>query len=331
MQKLLGKRILFIGPRFFGYEHDIANELRNQGAEVDFLPDRPFTSPILKALMRVRRELVLPFSDKYFLDSLKPVQQKQYDLVFAVQGEGLSVKTLAILRALYPNARFVWYLWDSLRNKKSLIPNLSCFDECYTFDSADAMFYGMKFRPLFFSPGFMRDVDLVAKYQLSFIGTAHSDRFKIVSNIKNVLSPQTNCYWYLYLQAPWVFWAKKLTNSTYINSSISSFSFTPMSKKDVQQVFFDSFAILDIEHPQQTGLTMRTFETMGARKKLVTTNALVKNADFYNPDNIFVIERNKPPSIPDSFFSNPYVPLSASLYKKYSLQGWLTDVLSCVY
>jgi hypothetical protein len=331
MQKLLGKKILFIGPQFFGYEKDIEKELRRQGAEVDFLPDRPFTSSVMKAVTRFRREWILPLADRFFLDAVEAFGRSHYDLIFAVQGEGLSVKTLTILRTLFPKARLVWYLWDSLGNKKSLVPNLSAFDECHTFDAKDANSYGMNFRPLFFSPGFSRDAAPNFQHHLSFIGTAHSDRFRIVSNMVAALPEETKCYWYLYLQAPWVFWAHKLGNSAYRGASMNNFRFDPLSKQEVQSVFFDSFAILDIEHPRQTGLTMRTFETMGAGKKLVTTNALVKETDFYNPENILVIERDSVPNFPDSFFRTPYLPPADAIYQKYSLNGWLRDVVSYIY
>lgn len=94
----------------------------------------------------------------------------------------------------------------------------------------------------------------------------------------------------------------------------------------MQRVFFDSRTILDIEHPAQTGLTMRTFETLGASKKLVTTNAQVRDYDFFDPSNILVIDRKSPPRIPESFLETAYVPAHADIYSKYSLQGWIKDV-----
>jgi len=327
MQKLSGKSILFIGPQFFGYEHDITSELLSEGAEVDFLPDRPFTSPLMKAVTRYQKNLITPFANKFILDSVERFGRKNYDIIFVLQGEGLSLNTLSKLRGLFPNAQFVWYLWDSLRNKKSLIPNLSAFDRCYSFDVKDSKFYGMNFRPLYFSPGFEYKPINNPKYQLSFIGTAHSDRFPIISNLVKALPKETNCFWYLYLQATWVFWFQKLTNPSFRYASVSDFNFDPMPKKEVQDVFFDSLAILDIEHPNQTGLTMRTFEAMGARKKLVTTNALIKETDFYNPNNILVIERGRFPKVPENFFNDPYIAHADSIQLKYSIKGWLQDVV----
>ena len=331
MQKLLGKQILLVGPRFFGYEQDIANELRRQGAVVDFLPDRPFESPFMKAVTRYRRKWILPMADRYFLSSVESFGRTNYDLIFVIQGETVSINTITALRATYPKAQLVWYLWDSLRNKKSLIPNISLFDDCYTFDETDSKSYGMTFRPLFFSPGFSQPATKHFKYHLSFIGTAHSDRFRIISDVIGAMPEKAKGYWYLYLQARWVFWAQKLGNPAYRNANIAKFSFDPLSKQEVQTVFFDSLAILDIEHPRQTGLTMRSFETMGAGKKLITTNALVKNTDFYNPENIMVIERNRPIILNADFFSTPYQQPAPELYRKYSLEGWLKDVISATY
>lgn len=328
MYDLLGKKVLFVGPQTFGYETEIVNEMRRQGAEIDFLPDRPFTSPLMKAVMRVRREWVLPLADRFVLNSVEAFGRSSYDLVFVIGGEGLSAKTLPKLRAFFPTATFVLYLWDSLSNKRQLDRNLPFFDQCITFDANDAKAFGMKFRPLFFSPGFARGPSTAFQYHLSFIGTAHSDRFKIVSNLLAVLPENTVFHRYLYLQAPWMFWVHKLGNSAYRNASMKDFRFNPLAKAEVQNVFFNSLAVLDIEHPGQTGLTMRTFETMGANKKLITTNALVKETDFYNYENILVIDRATTPKIPDSFFATPYVPLEGALYQKYSLAGWLNDVLS---
>jgi hypothetical protein len=232
-----------------------------------------------------------------------------------------------MLRASFPRATFVLYLWDALRNKRGVDRNLTFFDRCITFDASDAKTFGMKFRPLFFSPGFERPATTKFQYHLSFIGTAHSDRFKIVSNLANALPTQAIFYRYLYLQAPWMFWVHKLGNSAYREASMEDFRFYSLAKAEVQEVFFNSLAILDIEHPGQTGLTMRTFETMGARKKLITTNAMVQATDFYRPENILVIDRATVPKIPSSFLDSPYVPLPDAIYKKYSMVGWINDLL----
>ena len=45
----------------------------------------------------------------------------------------------------------------------------------------------------------------------------------------------------------------------------------------------DCHAVLDIEHPKQVGLTMRTFEVLASGRKLITTNRSIINHEFYDP------------------------------------------------
>lgn len=327
MTRLDGERVLLIAPRFFGYEEEIASELRRRGAEVDFLPDRPFQSSILKAVTRFRRELVLGYANRYFIDAVENLGRASYKYILVIQGEGVSPQLLTSLRRNFPDAVFLLYMWDSFRNKKSLIPNIACFDKSFTFDPDDAQLYGMTFRPLFFSPGFAREPMQNFDYQLSFIGTAHSDRYSIVSQVTSGMSEIERCYVYLYLQAPWVFWAHKIGNRAFRTAKMKNFKFAPLSKTEVQRVFFSSMAVIDIEHPAQTGLTMRTFETIGANKKLITTNQRVRDYDFFDDRNIFVLDRKNLERVPQSFLASPYIPVQESIYAKYSISGWVDEVM----
>ena len=179
----------------------------------------------------------------------------------------------------------------------------------------------MRLLPLFFAPGFEATSD-VFEYDLSFIGTAHSDRFRIISMIDKSLGSDVTRLWYLFLQAPWVFYVQKLINSAFRRARLEDFRYVPMPFATVQDIFQKSRAIVDMEHPHQTGLTMRTFEAIGAGKKLITTNAHVRNYPFYDPQNIHIIDRSRP-SVPDSFLTTPYRPLSSEHHHRFSLAGWL--------
>ena len=326
MIDLAEARILLIAPFFFGYEKEIIKELELVGAHVDFLPDRPFNSSLMKAVTRLKRSLVLDHADRFFKSAIAGFGRSSYTHVLVVQGEGVSPRLLQDLRSAYPEAKFGLYMWDSFRNKRSLTQNLPHFDYCLSFDPHDAKQYGMRFRPLFFSRGFEQAPNTSFAHDISFIGTAHSDRYKIVQQMAQALPKSAKAYWYLFLQAPWMFWAHKLGNPAFKGAKPQDFNYLPLSKQQVQGVFFDSRTILDIEHPAQTGLTMRTFETLGASKKLVTTNAQVRDYDFFDPSNILVIDRKSPPRVPDSFLETAYVPARADIYAKYSLQGWIKDV-----
>jgi hypothetical protein len=323
-----GRNVLLIAPRFFGYEIEIADELRRRGALVDFLPDRPFDSPFFAAVTRYRRSWTISYADRLYQRSLQEFGRTSYDLVIVVNGQTLSSKMLGIIRAQFPQSRFVLYMWDSIKNRESVTENLKLFDACYSFDPEASIKYGMKLRPLFFSTGFEKCATDCFDYHISFVGTAHTDRYAIVSAIDQHLPPDSKKLWYLYLQAPWVFYAHKLSNPAFKTAKLDAFRFAPLTKKELQDVFFRSRAVLDIEHPFQSGLTMRTFEAMGASKKLVTTNARIREYDFYNSDNICVVDRSSA-KIPQAFLDTPYLALTDTIYSKYKLQNWMDDLLAC--
>ncbi len=326
-KQIYKKKILFIGPNFFDYENEIIKCLKDLGADVDFISDRPYSKPILKAIIRYRRELLSFDTNKYYIDEINERKYKNYDYVFVIQGECLNKKILTLMKDKFDNSKFILYLWDSLKNKPFLISNLEYFDECYTFDKSDQHKFSLKYRPLFYVKLFNNKYNTKNySYSLSFVGTAHSDRYKIIKDIKRQIPSNKLFYCYLYLQAKWMYYFYKIFNTYYKGAVFSEFNYKSLNKEEVSNIFLNSFAILDIEHSKQHGLTMRTFEALGARKKLLTTNSTIKDADFYNPNNICILERNNT-SIPKEFFSTPYEDLSDSLYYKYSIEGWLQEVI----
>jgi hypothetical protein len=328
MIALAGKRVLLVVPCFFGYERDIKEELVRQGATVDWLPDRPFDTPAMTALTKLRPKWVLPAADRLYERLLQEFGATHYDLVLVVNGQTLSSHMLRRLRGAFPVAQFVLYLWDSIANRSHVRANLTLFDRIYTFDPDDAARYQLRLRPLFYGHGFnaTKPMEAPAHYQISFIGTAHTDRFAVVDRLRTGLHEGVNAFWYLYLQAPWVMHFYRLTKPNMRHSRLEDFNFSPLEKKIVQSVFTESHSILDIEHPRQVGLTMRTFETLGANKKLVTTNAGVREYDFFSAENICVIDRASP-RIPPKFFDTPFMPLSDKIRHRYSITGWLAELL----
>ncbi len=326
MKRMDGQRVLLVAPRFFGYERDIRCEIERRGASVDWLPDRPFDTPLMAALTRHKPSWVLPSADRLYARMLEQMGATDYDLILVVNGQTLSHKTLSNLRTSFPSARLVLYMWDSIDNRRGVLDNLPLFDTAFSFDPSSARTYGMRDRPLFFSKGFEPAPREDFDYHLSFVGTAHTDRYAVVSKLRDSLSPELRAYWYLYLQAPWVYYAYRMSNPSMRHARRDEFHFAPLNKLALQSVFARSLAVVDIEHPRQRGLTMRTFETMGAHKKLITTNAHVRDYDFFKEENICVVDRDEP-RIPVDFLTSPFVPISPQVYCRYSIEGWLDEVL----
>ena len=70
-----------------------------------------------------------------------------------------------------------------------------------------------------------------------------------------------------------------------------------------------------------------TLEALGMNKKMITNNRSVMEYDFYNPNNILVIDFDNL-VIPKEFFQTPYQPLDAAIKQKYHLRSFVKTVLS---
>jgi len=322
------KKILFIAPAFFGYEKEIKNRLEALGSSVDFYDDRPSTRAWHKIAIRVMPSLVKGAVRDYFNEILKR-SDRDYDFVFIVKLECMPVDILSALRKLNQRAKFVYYSYDSVKNNRNIRGAVHLFDAAFTFDPEDAgTLEGIRFRPLFYLNEYRSLPSAQLKYDLSFIGSAHSDRYRLVRKVKSALpNNSANTFFFLFMQNRWICLLRRMLMPAFWGASEKEFAFVPLRKPDVLSVIAASSAVLDFQHPNQTGLTMRTIEMLGARKKIITTNASVKKYDFYHPENIAVIDR-KNPVIDPAFFSVPYVQLPPDLYEKYSIDGWLREIFS---
>jgi hypothetical protein len=86
-------------------------------------------------------------------------------------------------------------------------------------------------------------------------------------------------------------------------------------------------AILDIPLEGQEGITQREMEALFFRKKLITTNPLVKERDYYCSDNIYIIDFSQPSNDIVTFLQKPYIPVSEDIISSYSIDSWLQRFL----
>lgn len=326
-----GKKILFFTPTFFNYENMIADKMREMGAEVDMFNVRSVTSSLNRALLKISPDLFLLHSLRYYQEIIQSVKDRSYDYILIVKCDMTPVRVLKELRRLFPKAKLCLYLWDSVKNIPGILKKLPYFDVMHSFDINDCARYpGLQFRPLFFGDEFVKrsEAEKDDRYDISFLGTVHSDRFAVIRQVQKIADATgLKCFWFLYLQSRFVYFLYKLTKKEFRAVPEDTFSYEKMPASKIAEIVDESRIILDIQHPRQTGLTMRTIEMIGMRKKLITTNESIKEYDFYDENNVMVIDR-KQVRIPAEFLQTAYHPLPAKTYEKYSLSSWILDVLS---
>ncbi len=160
------------------------------------------------------------------------------------------------------------------------------------------------------------------------MGTVHSDRYSVIKEVKDWCDDNgLRCYFYLYMHRKTFYYINKLIGKTG-NPPFKEVSFKKLSATEIINIVKSSQAILDIEHVNQTGLTMRTLETIGAGKKLITTNPDVKAYDFYDERRVMVIDRCKPgKDLSLNFFSEDDNKIPESTVDNYSIGAWLKNIL----
>lgn len=318
--------VLMIAPRFFGYEAEIKKCLENKGAIVDWLPDRPYDKAWQLAVLRLLPKVMLAIVNNYYFKKLKTLPISKYNIIFAVNTVTLTPRVIKKIKDLNPGAKYILYMWDSMENRDHVRHILGLFDSTWCFDPCTAIKYGMKFKPLFYLNDYSTCNPASVIYELSFVGSIHSDRYAIINKMKYILQNKLYFYNYLYLRSNLIFWILKIIKPSMWRAGYKEFKFKPISKADLIKIFHQSKVILDIEHPKQRGLTMRTFEALGAKKKMVTTNHQVRDYDFFHPDNIAVIDR-KNPVVLDAFWTSPYRNIPDEIYEKYSIDAWVNEIL----
>lgn len=322
------KKILYIALRL--YANEITSKMKELGYDVDYYNEKPNDGFWCKTFVRFRVKPYFPLLDKYYKNLFDNVRDHKYEFIIFLRGEFLTINSIRYCRKVFPNTKLILYMWDSLTNYPQVSQLWQYFDKVFTFDRHDYIKYkekGIEFLPLFYLDKyhFNNISEPSYKYDYSFIGTAHGDRPKI---IKKLLCncQNDNCFAYFYLPSHAVFYYNKLFIKDYKEVNRNDIHYQVLDTDACIKIYTDTKCIIDIESATQTGLTMRTVETLGMQKKLITTNKDIMNYDFYNSNNIYIMDRENP-QVDSNFLSKPFESTSSEILNRYSLKSWVEKLL----
>ena len=315
------KRVLFIGIGFYDYDLIIQQAIEKLGFEVDYFCETPKTITYTISNYLKIRSISNRIKSKHSI-LIATKCKENYDFIFVIKGDVITPESLEIIRQKNKTAKTILYLWDSIKRMSNYKKIESYFDTIYSFDRVDALNDNkLKFKPLFYRSEYKRDENNHSfLFDLFFIGWAHSDRATLLQKIASILEEQK-------LKVKFFIFVGKM--SYYISKSIRTVdSMTirkPISPKAVVKYSTNSRAVLDLAHPLQTGLTMRTIEVLfGINRKLITTNKDIANYSFYNENNILIINRENL-EIPKSFFEKDFIPYPKEIIDSFFIENWVKD------
>jgi len=320
MSSIDKKRILFIAPLFFDYENDILKEMQEQGHDVtsvfyNYGSHRlPWKKIKKQKLINSQRILI----QKY-------IRSIRYDLLFVIKGELIDTSIVHEFKNKNPSSITINYQWDPVNKFHGSIETIQAYDFKYTFDHLDCVKYKnlmLIHKPLFFTNDF-RIVDCDPIYDIATIGGMMFSRVNIIKSIQKIL-PQFK--YKILLRTSYTLSLPiniiKVGLITYFKISIHY----DLNKKSVANILRQTNAVIDIPQPNQSGLSMRTIETLALGKKIITSNIHIDKYDFYNSNNILILSKYNYHDIPE-FLKKPYIHIDQKIIKRYSIQNWVYSIL----
>jgi hypothetical protein len=319
--------VLLVCPPVFSYHVSIKAELEAMGYDVTWWNDRSSNSSLHKIGLRLRPDFFAKRSTPVFSRRLNQLDSASITRVLVVKGEGMSAEFMETLRARLPAACLTLYFWDSVENAPRAHVIAPMFDRVATFDPVDAKKYGWLYRPLFAraEAAAATAPDGRSAFDWCFVGTLHSDRYRVVERLQRA-HPGLRSFFYGFAPGRIVWSARYLTDWRLWRAPRGSVSTRMMSASEVAAIFRTSRAILDVEHPRQRGLTMRTIETLLSGRKLITTNRHVLESDLFDASRVQVISRVRP-QVPTPFFELAFKPIDDGVRARYTLRRWLVDLI----
>lgn len=317
------KRLLYIGVGFHEYDKYIVETLR-ESFDVSTFGSSEFHTkhPLLYSLVKYSPSFVKKANASLISQNINNLKDKNFDYVFIIKGSNLSDLHLETLKAHHPNAKFILYLWDAwemINNRDVLKKHIPTI---YSFDSEDCKKYGFILRPLFY----LRETQPEhKKYDISFVGNGHSNRFSIIQKFKDLCLKNGYRYKFVVNMGLTAVVKTKLFSNGMLNKDRDIISPGNIPYSEYLQITRDSKVILDIHYPKQSGLTIRTIEALASGARVITTNRHI--VEYKNiPTELYFVWDQEDYECLKEFISKPYSKFK--LDSSFSVHTFINDMIN---
>lgn len=318
--------ILMLSYNFYGYDKEIIEELEKNNNLVKNI------DLSLNILESVYLNLVRIFIDniareKHLSNIIgKKIKKgienynENIDILFVVGGNDLDSENFRTLEKLIPKAKKILYLWDDIKRFKDIKILKDFFDKIFSFDEEDCIKNDFIYRPTFYSKR-LRDIKIQKeKYEISFVGAYSPERDILLNQkLKSIFEKK---YIHLYMK----FFRLILNYLFEKEYKIKNMKFFKVKKENYNLIMSQSEIVIDLLQFNQAGVTQRTLDALYLNKKIITNNEYIKNYNFYNPNNILILNENTTEKETRNFKDKKYVEINKEIIEYYSLERWIKDI-----
>lgn len=313
-------KITVLSLDLYGFNEFIAKELQKKEIDVTYINSAEFKYNYKNFTERSKNFL----SKTFFKRNLKKLKQTEFvlnkisndiqDVTLVIDPAHFNHTILKEIRK--KSKKLIAYNYDSMVQLPLPSDKITYFDEIYSFDKNDCEKYQFKFITNFI---YIPKEEIKPNFDLKVftIQSKSQDRMHTINKIANELDRLSIKNYEFHIYGKPSNNANK--NIIFFNERIS-FDFFKNKMKNAE-------ILLDLVRKGQNGLSFRIFEAMALQKKLITTNKNITRYNFYNPNNILVIDTDDI-SIPASFLNSKYEPLNEQIYQKYTLENWIQTVFN---
>ena len=215
------------------------------------------------------------------------------------------------LRESFPDSKIIFKYENMVGKARHIFPeDIPDSVDVWTYDSGDSQRYGMKlFDSYLYFPSFVKEKK-TSEYDLFYIGRdkGRGENILELERKLNELGVKTK----FIITADGRFSKKK----PYYQKELSY--------DEVTDCLAVSKAVLNIALEGQRGITIRDAESVFFNIKLITTNSYIKNADFYDPDKVFILTDDNCDKIPS--FLDAACKTNESLLKNHTMDVFINEV-----
>lgn len=292
---IIKQRLLYIGVGFRNYDELIVNELSKR-YDVVYINSKAYEQHY-RALYKFARVYCKKWVEKLCAKHImQEIREKAIDIdkIFVIKGEHLSNVHIDYIKQHNKIEKTILYLWDKWSAHENIEEIKSQFDDIYSFDTKDCEEQGVKLRPLFYFENQIK-VGRGKIIDVSFVGNDHTGRYDLLKRVKRICKENGLTYKFCLLIGK-IEYTKfvrfPFLKSKYAHEDAEMFSESGVSYNEYVDIISSSKVVLDMPFEGQTGLTMRTIESLAMGARLITSNdSIVKYSDI-SPESYLIINSN---------------------------------------
>lgn len=259
-------------------------------------------------LRSVKLKISKHYIQEYFNEELF-YELEIYDVVILFDCMGYKYIADKINKKKY-TGRKILFLWNPSQSH-IYFDSIKSW-EIWTFDPVESRKYGFKYGGQFMdNSNYLYSEIKPIKYDLYFCGI-DKGRFKTLSLIKEQLKDRLRIKFRLVTAFKWIFfqtYSKRIS----FNQCIEEES--------------ESKCIMDFYQKYQSGLTLRTVESIFLQKKVITNNILLRNYKLFRFGNIEIIDLNNIENI-EHFIKKQFSPYPENIIEEYKFNSWLKRIIN---